>query len=153
MPIANYTTQVSAMKSVGEIQGMLVAHKARAIIIEYKDGQPSALSFVIPVKEGEVPFRLPANVDKVTTLLLKLRSRKPERWQSDYEQKMAKITEQANRVAWRVLKDWVRAQMAIIETEMVKPEEVFLPYLIMPNKKSLYESIQDKGFYLTEGKG
>lgn len=30
-PIANYTTTVMAMKSIGEIQGMLVAHGATTV--------------------------------------------------------------------------------------------------------------------------
>lgn len=36
MPLKNYTTEVSALKSIGEIQGNLVAHGATAVM---KDSQ------------------------------------------------------------------------------------------------------------------
>jgi len=154
MPIKNYTTEITAMKSIGEIQGNLVAHGARAIMINYgSDRQPENLSFIIPVKQGEIPFRLPANIKKVEAILLNMRARKPETWHSDYTRVMKRIQAQAPRVAWRILKDWVAAQMAIIETEMVTIEQVFLPYMMTPDNKTLYETIVQKNFYLTDGKG
>ncbi len=57
----------------------------------------------------------------------------------------------AARVGWRILKDWVRAQMAILETEMVEIEQIFLPYMEAKDGRTLYETMIDKGFYLTEG--
>lgn len=38
--------------------------------------------------------------------------------------------EQANRVAWRIAHDWLRAQLAIIDAGMVTLPEVMFPYLI-----------------------
>ena len=38
--------------------------------------------------------------------------------------------EQARRVAWRILKDWVAAQLAIVEAEQAQMAEVFLPYAV-----------------------
>jgi len=35
---------------------------------------------------------------------------------------------------------------------MVKMEQIFLPYMITKNNQTLYESMVDRGFYLTEGK-
>ena len=40
--------------------------------------------------------------------------------------------QQANRTAWRIIKEWILAQMALIETEMVSVEEVFLPLQCSP---------------------
>lgn len=65
---------------------------------------------------------------------------------------MAKIKKQAAMTAWRILKDWVAAQLAIIETEMVVIEQVFLPYLLLDKDTTLYDSMDKKGFYLTGGK-
>lgn len=42
-------------------------------------------------------------------------------------------------MCWRIIKDWVEAQMVILETKMVKIEQVFLPYL--------YDLESDKTFY------
>jgi hypothetical protein len=60
--------------------------------------------------------------------------------------------QQAVRIAWRIVKDWVRAQMAILETEMVRMEQIFLPYMITRDNQTLYEAMVDRGFHLTEGK-
>ena len=144
--IANYTTEVPAMRSVGEIQGILVGHGARAIMIDYDGEVPVALAFVIKTTQGELPFRLPANVKQVEKILLNMRARPPETWHSDYEKVMDRIRKQSARVAWRIIKDWVRAQMAILDTEMVKVEQVFLPYLDVGGGKTLYDAMSERGF-------
>ncbi|GAJ20013.1 unnamed protein product, partial [marine sediment metagenome] len=147
MPIANYTTEVPAMRSVGEIQGILVAHGARAIMIDYDGEVPVALAFIIKTTHaGELPFRLPANVKQVEKILLNMRARPPETWHSDYEKVIDRIKKQSARVAWRIIKDWVRAQMAILDTEMVKVEQVFLPYLDVGGGKTLYDAMSERGF-------
>ena len=38
--------------------------------------------------------------------------------------------QQAIRTSWRILKDWVEAQMALLETDMVTMDEIFLPYML-----------------------
>ncbi len=154
MPLKNYTSEVSAMKSIGQIQENLVVHGARAIMINYDaQKQPESMSFILVVGKNDVPFRLPANVKKVEAILLKARVRKPETWQSNYQSFMTNIREQAARTAWRIIKDWIDAQLAIIETEMVTIEQVFLPYMVMPDERTLYESMVNRGFLLTEGRG
>jgi len=141
------------MKSIGEIQGTLVTHGARAIMIDYSaDKEPASMTFVIPTPQGEIPFRLPANVKQVENILLNMRSRKPETWHNDYATVMDKLHKQAARVAWRIIKDWVAAQVAIIETEMVTLPQVFLPYMQVRGQQTLYEAMVDRGFYLGEGK-
>ena len=142
MPIANYSTTVDALKTVGEIQGILVAHGARSILMNYgKDGSIESLSFIVETPYGDMPIRLPINARAVLKVLEE--QRVPPRY-ANYQQ--------AVRIAWRIVKDWVRAQMAILETEMVKMEQIFLPYMITKNNQTLYESMVDRGFYLIEGK-
>lgn len=57
----------------------------------------------------------------------------------------------AYRVAWRIIKDWVEAQMALLETEMVKMEQIILPYILTPSGKTVYEIVADSQFMLDEG--
>jgi hypothetical protein len=59
-----------------------------------------------------------------------------------------RLQAQASRVAWRIIKDWVDAQLAIIETEMVTLEQVFLPYMQVKDNKTLYEVMIEKRFLL-----
>lgn len=37
MPIKNYTTKVPAVQTVGEIQGILAAHGARKVMMDYAE--------------------------------------------------------------------------------------------------------------------
>lgn len=153
MPLANYTTEVPAMKSVGEIQGMLISHKAKIIRIDYEQEKPVAISFMVNTSNGDIPFRLPTNVLKVRQLLIDMRIKKPPEWSQEYKVFIKRIDEQAYRVSWRILRDWVRAQMAIIETEMVALDEVFLPYMLV-NGETLYNHMLTSGFpQLTQGEG
>jgi hypothetical protein len=139
-PIANYTTTVTAAKSIGEIQGMLVAHGAKHILIDYENGEPVGLAFIVNTAYGDTPFKLPANIDRVCAVLNKQRVR------SQVSKEMAA------RVAWRIVKDWVRAQMAILETEMVTIDQVFLPYMqIGKDGKILYQVMLDHHLQLPSG--
>ena len=138
--IANYSTTVTAMKSIGEIQSILVAHGAKHILMDYDNGEPIGLAFIAATSYGDMPFRLPANIDRVRAVLTKQRVR------SHVDRDLA------SRVAWRILKDWVRAQMAILETEMVSIDQVFLPYMEVGDKgKTLYEVMLDHHLQLPGG--
>jgi hypothetical protein len=137
--IANYTTTVTAMKSIGEIQGILVAHGAKHILMDYDEGEPIGIAFISNTAYGDIPFRLPANIDKVQSILNKQRVR------------TTVSRELAARVAWRILKDWVRAQVAILETEMVSIDQVFLPYMQTGKGKTLYEVMLEHRLQLPKG--
>lgn len=44
-------------------------------------------------------------------------------------------------VAWRNVKDWIAAQIAIIEIGQVGIDEVMLPYMVDAYGHTLYESM------------
>ena len=140
MPIANFSTTVDALKTVGEIQGILVRHGAKSILMDYENGIITSLSFKVDTPHGEMAIRLPVNARAVLRVL-KEQGVTPR--YANYEQ--------AVKIAWRIVKDWVRAQMALLETEMVRMEEVFFAYLLNPSGKTLYESMIDSHFQLTQG--
>jgi hypothetical protein len=140
VPIANYTTTVTARKSIGEIQGMLVDHGAKHILIDYENEEPVGLAFMIATPYGDTGFRLPANIDAVQKVLDRQRVR------SHVDRQMAA------RVAWRILKDWIRAQIAILETEMVTIDQIFLPYMQTgKDGKTLYQVMLDHHLQLPRG--
>ncbi len=142
MPLLNYTTSIQSSKTVSEIQSILAKHGAKSILIDYdNDGHISALAFKIETPHGEMGIRLPIQPDNILKVLS--RQRIPYRF---------KNKPQAIRIAWRIIKDWVEAQMAILETEMVQLEQIFLPYIIHNSGKTLYEVFVDTKFQLTEGK-
>ena len=66
MPLKNYTTSVSAERTVVEIMGILAAKGAKEILTEYDDSNcVSGLSFRVDTPRGRLPFRLPVDVDAV----------------------------------------------------------------------------------------
>ena len=123
MPLLNYTTKVNAQKTVTEVMGLLVTKGADEISIVYDDNQqPAGLKWsVLSPRLGRVAFALPCNTDAVFVKLTEQRVMvtSPE-----------SRRQQAIRTSWRILKDWVEAQMALLETGMVTMDEIFLPYML-----------------------
>ncbi len=133
MPILNYTTTISVQKTAGEIQEILARAGARTVVIEYgADRTPEAISFQVEMNGRLVSFRLPSQWHGVWKALLK----------SSAERKY-KTEQQARRVAWRIIKDWCEAQLAIIEAGAVEVAEVFMPYMINPQtNQTLFEDFK-----------
>lgn len=122
--IKNYTTSVSEDKTVGEIMGLLASKGARSIQINYDDaGKCSGVSFVLLIESIPVPFKLPCNFDGVR----KAMRNECKTWRT--KNQFDKVTDQVRRIAWRIVKDWVAAQMALIEAEQACLAQVFLPYV------------------------
>ncbi len=147
MPLLNYTTSIEASKTVTEIQSILAKHGAKSILIDYgESGAIEACSFRVLTPQGDVAIRLPVDPEAVLKVLTQQSrlGRVPKRYLTQT---------QAVRVAWRILRDWTAAQMAILETEMVKMEQIFLPYVITEDGRTLYEAMVDRHFQLGLGKG
>ena len=141
MPILNYTTKVSPERTVNQIQAILVKAGARGIMIEYQDKKPVTVVFAIEYRSQEISYRLPCRWERVHHLL------KESAGRNAY-----KTEEHAHRVAWRIIKDWVEAQLAIVESDLVDLPEVFLPYAIGQDGRTVYESFESRNFLLGEGR-
>ncbi|GAI93916.1 unnamed protein product, partial [marine sediment metagenome] len=114
---------------------------------EYDDrGRITALAFKVRMPNRDLPIRLP--IDAAATLRVLQR-------QADNREIPARYAkeEHAYRVAWRIIKDWVEAQMSLLQTEMVRMEQIFLPYVITPGGKTVYQVMVEKQFLLGPGKG
>jgi len=132
MPLLNYTTSIAPTKTVMEIQQALAKAGADAIMVNYDtDGNIVALSFSMPNPEGnKISFKLPTSWQPVLATLKR-----------QNVSRSLQTPEQALRVAWRITKHWVDAQLAIIETQMVTTAQVFLPYAITKDGSTVYEYI------------
>ncbi len=136
-PILNYTTQIESAKTVSEIEKILVAHGAKNISKDYDDNQQiQSLSFIVIVNNREIPIQLPVDPDGVHRVM-----------ESQGVRSEKYLTRaHAVRVAWRIIKDWVAAQMALLEARQVKMEQVFLPYVVTPSGKTVYQVISESKF-------
>lgn len=125
MAIKNYTSGVDIYTSLGEIQGALAKHGATKIVVDYRDGKPAAVSFQIETANGLRGFILPPPIEGTLRVFQK--------------QKIKADREQAERTAWRNTRDWVMAQIALMESCDAPMDQVFLPYLANQNGETLYD--------------
>jgi hypothetical protein len=139
MPPKNYTTSIRASRTVGEIQALLAQVGAQAIMIEYDKGRPVGLAFRLKTPLGVREFALPCKWQSVHKLL-------------QGERRQFTTEEHALNVAWRTLQDWVEAQIAIIETEMVSVDQVFLSYMLTTQGKTVYDNFVAARLEDKEGK-
>lgn len=147
MAIKNFTTDVPVNRTVSEIHLMLADHGAKRILFDYgDDGKVNAISFTISTPYGEQAIKLPANAERVRAVLHEQKNSTKSRSRTPIDDSQ----EQADRVAWRIVKDWLAAQLAILETEMVTVQQVFLPYFINNKGETLYE-VYASGNLLIEG--
>jgi len=145
--LKNYTTKVPVSRTLAEIQAKLVEYGARGILYNYDDQRRiDAVSFQIKLDNGKLlAFRLPSNV-KAAMAVMEEQGLPPRYLSLDH----------AYRVTWRIIKDWVSAQMALIELDQARLEQVFLPYLLDKRGEDLYHALSRKGFdypELTQGEG
>ncbi len=138
MPIKNYTTKVPADRSIQEIQNALVKHGAVGIIYKYEKGtgRIDALQFGLEIKGQTVGFSLPVNWRKFEAVL------------KDQKVNRANDEEYVYRVSWRCIRDWVLAQLALYETQIVELPQVFLPFATGGNGRTLYEEFRDNPLLL-----
>jgi hypothetical protein len=129
MPILNYTTTIDPSKTAGEITKVLVKLGAENIGMSYEGGKLSGMAFAIRRGPDIYAFQLPVRVDAVLTVL------KSQRGVPNASRTRA----QAERVAWRIMKSWIEAQAAIIETQMVKLEQVMLPYMTTETGDTVFD--------------
>lgn len=141
MPIKNYTTIVPASRSIEEIQNSLVKNGATGVMYNYEKGtgRIEALVFRLPVKEKMVSFALPVQWRNFQQVLK--------------NQEVARCDDEdyVYRVAWRNIRDWVLAQMALYETTIVELPQVFLPFATDNKGQTIYDKIQNNNFLLGDG--
>ena len=92
---------------------------------DYENKKPVAISFALDGPFGLRGFVLPAAVDGT------LRAFQKSKVKADQNQ--------AEMTAWRNIRDWVLAQMALVESCDVPLDEVFFPYLANKSGMTVYQ--------------
>lgn len=145
--LLNYSTKIEPEQTISEIQKMLSRHGVTAMMTEYDGPQVSSVSFRLNINGKPMGFKLPCNwravleIFNVPANARKLKSRIEQR------------PEQATRTAWRIIHAWVEAQLGLVEVNMATVPQIFLPYAIMRDGRTLSEHIEsDPSFLLGDGK-
>ncbi len=144
MSLKNKTS--TSRNSFDKIQKILSENGAKKVMFDYNnDGTVESLSFAVEIEGKIIGFRLPSMVENVYQMLYgELGKKFPDR--------KHKYLEQSYITAWANIRDWIDAQMALVQTRQVEVAQVFLPYMVTGNNQTLYERIQkNPNFLLGDG--
>lgn len=120
MNLKNYTTEVTAAKSIDAIERLLIDFGATNIMKEYSaDRKIESISFIVECKDMKLPFRLPAKTKAIYKWLKKKRPNTQEKT----------LMEQAERICWKQMWEWIYINLCLIELEQVEKLEALFPYL------------------------
>jgi hypothetical protein len=145
--LKDYSTIIDAETTIGEIQKKLSSYNVSAMMTEYDGPQVSSVSFKLRLENKDMSFKLPCNWRAVAQVL-----REQGLTTGSIKHKDKSIDNQAIRTSWRILLHWIDAQLALVEVNMVTIPQIFLPYTIMPDNRTLGEHVADNpGFLLSKG--
>ena len=140
MNLKNYTSTIPAHKSISKIEALLVECGASNIIKNYgPEGELSSISFRANVQGNWLSFQLPARVNAVFDIFKK---QHPQTYK-------AKLQDQANRTAWKIIYDWVQIQMTMIKLEQAEFLEIFLPY-VWNGTETFFSRVKGSDFKLLQ---
>ena len=131
--LKNYTTEIPADKSIFEVEQMLASFGASAVMKQFlQDGKCYSMSFKLEDKG----FKLPANAKGVYEVMY---ANMKERHGKNT---MKNRDEQAYRVSWRIIRDWLHSQLSLIASGQAQPDEIMMPYTY-DGKQTLYEAYKN----------
>lgn len=136
--IFKQTTEVPVGRSTAGIIDMLAKAKARSVHQEFAtNGEVKSIRFAMELDGKIFCFELPARVDAVFKVLKAQKSHRSRATDAD-------LRLQAARIAWRQTYAWVEAQLAIIQTGMVEPDEAFMAYNVNERGQTLFQHWKDQ---------
>lgn len=142
MKLLNYTTEIAWSKSVAECVGLLSTSGRVAAIQQDFDGagNVTAICFRSKTSFGEIVFRLPVDVQRTQAALNVM-------WKAGkIPRKFATDAIHARNVGWRIVRDWLAAQLSMIEIGLTKVEQVFLPYAQNESGETVFEAMEKTRF-------
>jgi len=131
-PLLNYTTTVDTSKTVAEVMAILIRHGASRITVDYEARRPVAVSFGLDGPAGPDTYRVPARPARALALLK--RDKVAPRYAT---------ADHAERVAWRIVKDWLEAQLAMIDAGQADLGEILFPFLF-DGRRTAFEAFTER---------
>lgn len=157
--LLNYTTEIKTETTISEIEKMLADSGASMIVKSY-DGNSNveSISFQILTERGQVTFKLPLN-HKAVMQVINNQTKETRTQKSRSGGRGSKVPvvpkkfyndeNHARRVGWRIIKDWLEAQLALYFLQMVKIEQILLPYMYNRHTgKTMFEELENNNFQL-----
>jgi len=140
MAVKNIHTRIAPEKTITEIIKLLTQFGAKKILQDLDNsGNIVGVSFLIELQEKAIPIRLPMKVDKARAIIEQAVEERKLTKKFLYEPER---TEQALRVGWRIIKDWVHSQLSLVQMNYAEPIEIFLSYVYdIKTEKTVYEQM------------
>jgi hypothetical protein len=126
----NYTTSVAPEKTAAECVVLLGRYGAAQVTLYFSEGRaPTGLTFVIDSGRGQSAYKIAADVTRIHAALGRDAS-VPRRHSG---------LDQARRTAWKTIQGWLEFQLTMIETGLMDPEQVLLPYAVNDQGRTMWE--------------
>jgi hypothetical protein len=139
MKLKNYTSSVPVDRTLARIETLLAEAGASHVMKDYLEGRCVALSFRVATPATKpLTIRLPANAEAVFEALRK-QVKRPR------EHTIDRLHQQAGKVAWKLMQDWVEVQLTLIQLQQAEFLQVFLPY-VWDGEQTFYERLRDGNF-------
>lgn len=127
MQIKNYTSGIAVETTIARIEQKLAAIGATGIMKLFSpDKKVSSLVFQMPDGNRKFNIKVPANVKACFDAMWKdhcIHTRQQR------EGTKARILDQAERTAWKLVQDWIEVQVSMIVMKQAESLEVFMPYI------------------------
>lgn len=142
--LKNYTTEIPVQRTISEIEDILVKNGATDTWKQYDaSGKVTALNFAIITEFGKMPFKLSVDAQVINDVL----KEQIKRGLTGISKKQAFDIEHARNVGWRIVKDWIDSQMAMVSLKMRKLEQIFLADIYdVRSGKTFFQILQDKKY-------
>lgn len=117
-------TKVQAIDSASKIAGIVMRYGGTRFEQRWdpETGELVGLRFAIRTDEGDVPVRLAAQTDSVVDILKSHAGPRSRKTDSDYRA-------QAQRIAWRQLKDFIEQALLAVETGLFNLVSAFMAHV------------------------
>lgn len=126
--IKNQSTTIAVDRTVGEIVALLSRRGTTSVVTIFDEGKISGLSFTMETEYGVRGYQLPVSGEGVRKVLVK--NGAPTAVQQP---------EQAARIAWRIAKEWLEVQIALVDAGLAQLDEVLLPWAVATDGRTMYQ--------------
>lgn len=154
--LKNYTSNVPVTQTIYRIEQVLIRCGVNGIAKEYgPNGEVTAIMFTVDVGAPApvMTVRLPANREKAQDALWRdyagadISKDGKTCWNCRKKLKREDFRDQADRTAWKIVRDWVEVQMSMIQMQQATFDQVFLPYVWDNRRKvTFYDDVRSHGY-------
>lgn len=128
------TTEISSAKTVGQIIGELGEYPFVRQVSQTFNGSGGvrSIEFLITDEQlGITSYRLEPRIEEIFKIL-QGKQTDPVKWEE-------KDRQRAPKVAWRQIYRWMQAQLAMVDSKMAAPQEVFFAHMVNKDGTTMFQ--------------